>query len=213
MPDSTTADRIAEALSRIALVQRAQAWEEAGSRGLTVTQGRVLAFVADAPHAPRLGEVGRSLGIKAPTASKAVTTLVDKGLLEKRPAADDGRAIALHLSAKGRREAARAARWPERLAPVIEVLADDEKAVMLRGLVKMIRELQRQGRVPTARTCVDCRHFEPFAHPDSTEPHHCGFVDAPFGDGDLQVACADHVEASERQAGAAFRRLLRVVPA
>lgn len=207
----TTADRIADALSRIALVLRAQAWEEAGTRGLTVTQGRVLALVADAPRSPRLGDVGRSLGIKAPTASKAVTTLVDKGLLEKRPAEDDGRALALHLTAKGRREASRAARWPEKLAPVVGLLDEDEQAVMLRGLVKMIRELQRQGRIPTARTCVDCRHFRPFAHPGAAMPHHCAFVDAPFGDGGLQVACPDHAEASDAQAADAFRRLLHVV--
>jgi DNA-binding MarR family transcriptional regulator len=206
-----TAERIADGLWRIALVLRTRAWEKAGARGITPTQGQVLSFVKDAPAPPRLGDVGRSLGIKAPTASKAVSTLVDKGLVAKRADGDDARAVSLHLTRKGRREAEGAAAWPRYLTTVIDLLDDEERAVMLRALVKMIRGLQREGHIPAARTCVDCRHFSPHKYDDAQAPHHCGFVNAPFGDGALQVACDDHDAADEPVANATWRRFLRVV--
>ena len=45
--------------------------------------------------------------------------------------------------------------------------------------------------------CVSCRFFQPHAHPEDAErPHHCAFVDAPFGDRALRVDCPEHDAAS-----------------
>jgi hypothetical protein len=56
----------------------------------------------------------------------------------------------------------------------------------------MIRSLQERQAIPAARMCVTCRFFDPYAHPESDRPHHCRFVDAPFGDAELRVDCLDH---------------------
>jgi hypothetical protein len=72
----------------------------------------------------------------------------------------------------------------------------------------MIRTLQTRGRIPVARMCVSCRFFQPFRHPDGRLPHHCAFVDAPFGDGGLRLDCPDHDAAPAELAArtwAAFR--------
>jgi len=209
---SETALRVADGLGRLSGVLRAQSWEGARARGITPTQGRILATLADARGPLRLGEVAQALDVAAPTASKAASTLVDKGLVAKGPGDADGRAVGLRLTAAGRREATRAARWTDRLAEVVGRLDADEQDVMLRAVVKMIRTLQLEGRVPAARTCVDCTHFRPFAHGAASDaPHHCAFVDAPFGDGGLQVACPDHVPAPEPTAAERRRRFLHVV--
>jgi len=203
--------KIADGLSRLAMVLRAREWAAASERSLTPLQGHVLALALESRTPLRLGELSRALGVKAPTASKAVSTLVDKELVVKRPDPEDARAIALHLTAKGRREARRAARWPERITDAIAALDEEEQRTMLRALVKMIRGLQRNGEISAARTCVDCRFFEPDVYEDELEPHHCGFVDAPFGDGELQVHCADHEATDERSAAENWKRFLRVV--
>jgi hypothetical protein len=65
-----------------------------------------------------------------------------------------------------------------------------EREVFQRALVKMIRSLQIQGRIPVARMCLGCRFFRPYAHASSSAPHHCAFVDAPFGDAELRLDCA-----------------------
>jgi hypothetical protein len=72
-------------------------------------------------------------------------------------------------------------------------LSELEQAVFLRGLVKMIRKLQEQGQIPIAKLCVTCKFFQPNRYPDSDRPHYCSFVDAPFGDRELQIDCPDRI--------------------
>jgi hypothetical protein len=69
----------------------------------------------------------------------------------------------------------------------------------------MIRTLQERGRIPVARMCVSCRYFQPFRYPDPDRPHHCAFVDAPFGDGELRLDCPDHAAAPAEQAARTWR--------
>jgi hypothetical protein len=84
-------------------------------------------------------------------------------------------------------------------------LSAAEQAAFLRGLVTMIRTLQEKGRIPVARMCVTCRFFRPFRHDDPARPHHCAFVDAPFGDGQLRLDCPDHAAAPAEQAAATWQ--------
>jgi hypothetical protein len=69
----------------------------------------------------------------------------------------------------------------------------------------MIRSLQIKGRIPVARMCVSCRFFQPYRHRDPDRPHHCAFVDAPFGDGELRLECGDHAAATDQQARRTWR--------
>ena len=49
--------------------------------------------------------------------------------------------------------------------------------------------------------CLTCRFFVSRAHPaDPVRPHHCNFVDQPFGDAELRVTCPDH-ETADPAAG------------
>jgi hypothetical protein len=52
----------------------------------------------------------------------------------------------------------------------------------------------------TVRSPIDYRFFQPYRHPDPDRPHHCAFVDAPFGDGELRLDCPDHDAAPAGQA-------------
>jgi hypothetical protein len=75
-------------------------------------------------------------------------------------------------------------------------------------LVKMIRTLQERGEIPVSRMCVTCRFFRPRVHDDPTRPHHCAFVDAPFGDRSLRLECADHEAAPEGQRARGWEQFL-----
>ena len=148
------------------------------------------------------------LGVTAPTASDSVATLHRKGLVTKEPVAGDGRAVLVRLTPAvlvrltpaGVGEAASAAAWPDFLLEAVDELSADEQAAFLRGLITMIRTLQVRGRIPVARMCVSCTFFLPYRYDDPARPHHCAFVDAPFGDGELRLDCPDHAAASAEQA-------------
>ena len=192
-PDESLPKRVTTGLAKVGLALKHQAWAEAGGRGLTPTQGQVLALLRANPDGLRLGALAGQLGVTAATTSDSVTALRRKGLVDKLPLAGDGRAVLVRLTPAGVREAAAAAAWPDFLLEAVDELSDAEQAAFLRGLVTMIRTLQTRGRIPVARMCVSCRFFQPFRHPDDDRrPHHCAFVDAPFGDGELRLDCPDH---------------------
>jgi DNA-binding MarR family transcriptional regulator len=196
-PDEPLDKRVTTGLAKVGIALKQQAWAEAGGRGLTPTQGQALALLRANPAGLRLGELAGQLGVTAATTSDSVAALARKGLVSKAPLAADGRAVLVRLTPAGVREAAAAAAWPDFLLEAVDELSADEQAAFLRALVTMIRTLQTRGRIPVARMCVSCRFFQPYRHEHPTTPHHCAFVDAPFGDGELRLDCPDHLTAPE----------------
>jgi DNA-binding MarR family transcriptional regulator len=208
-----TAERVAQALERIATALRSDAWETALARGLTPTQARVLGYLRfRGARGARVSEVAKALAVSTATASESTDALVRKGLVRKARLPEDGRARLLLLTSSGRREADRLAGWPEFLLKAVRALPEPEQASFLRVLLKTIRELQEAGRIPVSRMCVTCAYFRPYAHPDPRAPHHCAFVDAPFGDGQLRVDCPDHTPAEAGQEEENWRRFAGAGP-
>lgn len=155
--------RITHGLLRLSTAMRSQAWSWAESAGLTPTQGEILVLLMQGKTALRLGEIARQTALTAATTSDAVSTLESKGLVEKRRAVDDGRALAVKLTAKGRTAAKRAALWPNFLQSAAASLPVEEQGALYRSLVKIIRELEIKTHIPTHRMCLSCEHFEPLA--------------------------------------------------
>ncbi len=198
--------RVVTGLVKVGLATRHRAWSEAEGRGLTPTQGQILALLRlRSMSGMRLSEVAEALAVAPPTASAAIRALVAKGLVSKTKAADDARAVTIVLTEAGVKESERAAGWADFLLTALDELAPVEQEVFYRSLVKMIRALQEQGQIPVSRMCLTCRFFRPNVHPDPDRPHHCAYVDAPFGDRHLRLECADHDPAPPEQVAAAKR--------
>lgn len=188
--------RLVYGVSRLADALRNRGWAAARERGLTPTQGRILALLRSRGRAGlRLAEIAAETGVTPPTASDAVASLVDKKLVEKRPADDDGRAISVTLTRAGRREAYRAMHWSDFLLEAFEPLDGSERRVMLRGLSKVLGRLAEIDEIPTPRMCLTCGFFRPYAGDDAAEPHGCAFGDFTFGEEDLRLDCTAHEEA------------------
>jgi hypothetical protein len=64
----------------------------------------------------------------------------------------------------------------------------------------MIQTLQERNEIPVARMCVTCRYFRSHVYADPERPHHCDYVNAPFGDRLLRLDCAEHAPAATAQA-------------
>lgn len=202
-PSSSLAKNVVTGLSKISLAIKTSAWQEGSRAGLTPTQAQALVLLRRG-GASRLGELAEELGVRSSTASDAISALMAKGLLRKKRAAEDPRALAIELTDRGQAKAAEAANWPDFLIEAVEALDQEEQRVLLRALAKMIKRLQDLGRIPVARMCVTCKFFQPYAHDDPWRPHHCHFVDAPFGDHQLRLDCPDHQEALRRRELEAF---------
>ncbi|MBK8544880.1 MAG: winged helix-turn-helix transcriptional regulator [Caulobacteraceae bacterium] len=115
-----------------------------------------------------------------------------KALIEKLPDPEDGRAFMLRVTRSGR---ALARRWPESFAAVARVLSAEDQAALLGIVIRAIDALQREGAISRQRMCMSCCHFAPNRHRSKSKPHHCRFIDAALGEGDLRLDCAEHEEA------------------
>lgn len=193
--DPPLGQRLATGFAKIAVALRHQAWQGGHPRDLTPTQGEALILLQQQPGAT-LAQVSEALGVRPSTASEAVSTLERKGLVTKERSAEDRRALRLFLTGPGEEEASAAALWPNFLARTIEGLPAEEARVLMRTLQRMILSLQNRGEIPVARMCSGCRFFRPNVHRGTNRPHHCAFVDAPFGEADLRFDCTDFEAAS-----------------
>ena len=102
--------RLAEGLARLGAVARQLDWQTAEAEGLSPTQADILHFVARRPEGVGLSAVAAHVAVRSATASDAVTALERKDLIRKHPDPEDGRAVILKATAKGR---ALALRWPQ----------------------------------------------------------------------------------------------------
>ncbi|WP_175103356.1 MarR family winged helix-turn-helix transcriptional regulator [Pararobbsia alpina] len=154
-------ERITQGLLRLNTAMRNRAWNWAEGAGLTPTQGEILVLLMQRRKPLRLNDIARDTALTAATTSDAVSTLEEKGLIEKRRAADDRRALAVKLTPRGRTAAKRAAQWPGFMSGALTTLRDEEQAALYSGLFKLIRELEIRGTMPAHRMCGTCRWFEP----------------------------------------------------
>jgi DNA-binding MarR family transcriptional regulator len=195
--DST---QIAHALGQLGLYLRSQQWRAETGAALTPTQVGVLSALNR--HGPaRVRALAGQLGTRHATMSEVVATLVRRGLVAKERDPDDARAVRIALTAAGAEVAADRDRVPPALAQAIDQLPAADRAAFKRTLATLIRQLQLAGEIAPQRMCVTCRFFRPHVHADARAPHHCAFVDAPFGDRQLLFDCPD-----QEEAGAADRR-------
>jgi DNA-binding MarR family transcriptional regulator len=190
--EETIRQQLTTGLLKIGMSIRQQAWAGGESRGLSPTQGQILVMLLQREgQETHLSDVASELAVTQPTASVAIRALVGKGLVARERSVADGRAVTLCLTPSGRIEAAHARSWTDFLANSVDELDEQEQAVFQRSIVKMIRAMQLKGQIPVSRMCMSCQFFRPNAHPGEAEPHHCAFVDAPFGDRQLRLDCAD----------------------
>jgi DNA-binding MarR family transcriptional regulator len=184
-------NRLVAGIARIGLVLKSRAWQEAGARGLTPTQGQILSVLRTHPSGVRLSDIAEQLGVSLPTASDAMSSLVEKGLALKERSPDDGRALQVKLTDLGKQEAERAAAWSSFLLAAVDELQADEQQGFLRSLLKIIHSLERQGFVVPQRMCPNCRYFETNKDPQSVRPHFCALMGLTLAQSDLRLDCPD----------------------
>lgn len=207
-------DRLVTGLSKIGLAMKSRPWRRQGQQGVGPLQVQVLTFLRARPNqSATVSTIARELSVKLPTASEVIRTLEHKRLVRRRRTEVDNRVVTVHLTAKGAKAGQVVSGWPEILAAATQQLSAHEQVALLTILTKLIRALQLQGEIPVVRMCVSCEHFRPYAYPNSDQPHHCQFVNAPFGEHALRLDCPDYLPAPVSQAQEAWNRYRQATPA
>lgn len=185
--------RIREAISRLAGVLRIDEWNRSKLTGLSPTQLSILDLLEGRDRSGlAVKEIAARLGVSQPTATDSINALERKGHVVKRSHMQDRRGVNIGITEPGLALLEAGGLSGSVVEEAVSALDAQEQAVLLLSLVKMIRHLQEKGAIPVQRMCVTCRHFAPFAHADPAQPHHCHFVDSPFGQREIRVDCRDH---------------------
>jgi DNA-binding MarR family transcriptional regulator len=207
-------DRLVTGLSKIGLAMKSRPWRRQGQQGVGPLQVQVLTFLRARPNQmATVSTIAKEMSVKLPTASEVIRTLEEKRLVRRRRTEIDNRVVTVHLTAKGSKAGQAGSGWPEILSAATLQLSAEEQVALLKILVKLIRALQLDGEIPVARMCVSCQHFGPNAYADADQPHHCNFVNAPFGDQGLRIDCSDYLAAPRSQAEEAWKVFRRATPA
>jgi DNA-binding MarR family transcriptional regulator len=196
--------RLASGLAKIALAVRHELFRAAAPHGLSPVQAQVLVALSEGT-ALRVGELAARLGLTPATLSDSVAALERRRLVTRRRDAADGRGVLVRATRRGAEIGRSLALWPEFLVQALAGLPGEEKGVLLRAVVRLVRALIDRGVVQEARMCVLCRHFRPRVHDDPERPHHCALADVPFGDRGLRLDCPDHFRADDDVARARWR--------
>ena len=107
--------------------------------GLTAPQAFLLRAVLKQPGLPPR-ELAALMGISRPTATRALDTLADKGLVERRATPTDGREVAIH---------------PTDVARGMLVALDDASGQVTRRLKSVLGEASFTGTVAQLRVIRD----------------------------------------------------------
>jgi hypothetical protein len=144
----------------------------------------------------RLAALAAELGASVPATMAVLSPLIAQGLVEMRPApsyaSHDMRVAATE---QGLARTPAPANWADALISEVDSLDDLAQQRLLRVVTTEISDLQQEGRIPVTHMCLSCRFFEGYRHPGTASPHHCWFVDAPFGYRELRLHCPDHLSA------------------
>jgi len=158
----------------------------------TIAQQQMLLMLARRSQTYRLTDLAGELGMTIQSAVSTSGALARDGLVQMRPspsyAPDD---VRISLTTEGRAAVPELSNWAETLLSEVQHLDETAQRRVLELVTEQIATLQRQGRIPVTRICVTCRFFDGYAHPGTAAPHHCWYVDAPFGYRELRLRCPE----------------------
>jgi hypothetical protein len=142
----------------------------------------------------RLSEFAAELGSTVPATMALISPLIAEGLVEMRPAPSyASRDMRVAATERGLAATPAPANWADALLTEVEGLDEDGQRRLLQLVTTEISQMQRDGRIPVTDMCLSCRFFEGYRHAGTATPHHCWFVDAPFGYRELRLHCPDHL--------------------
>jgi DNA-binding MarR family transcriptional regulator len=186
--------RLAAGLVRVAVTTQHDTVPEGTAPTVerTMAQQQLLLVLARRSRTFRVTELAAELAMTLQAVVATSGALAREGLVQMRPspsyAPDE---VRVSLTGRGEAAVPDLANWADDLLAEVEELDETEQRRVLDLVTQQIAALQRQGRIPITRICLTCRFFDGYAHPGSSSPHHCWYVDAPFGYRELRLRCPE----------------------
>ncbi len=181
-----TRQRVLALLERFGRLLQTRGHEQ----GLKPVQWEALRYLRRANRFSRTpGGLTAYLGSTKGTVSQTLIALESKGLVRKKAAPTDRRAVCLELTAAGRR--ALDSDPLHELDESFDVLGQERVDSLERSLTTLLMEqIARAGGRPFG-LCSTCSHFE--RDSPGGRPHRCSLLDVKLSDDDSRRICIEHL--------------------
>ena len=180
--------RIVVALERISEAFRVLLWTESKDSSLSPIQIQILIFLLfHSREKCKVSYLSKEFNMTKATISDSVKILLSKNLITKESVLLDTRSYTIALTDAGRQIAEKASFFASAVEKPIEKFSDEQKAVMLNGLLKVIYELNKSGIITMQRMCFSCIHYNV-----DKGIHFCNLLNMILTDTQIRVDCPEH---------------------
>jgi DNA-binding MarR family transcriptional regulator len=180
--------RIVVALERISEAFRVLLWNESKENSLSPIQIQILIFIYfHSTEKCKVGYLADEFNMTKATISDSVKVLLSKELLTKETDPIDTRSFSLSLTNKGKKIAKKASLFASSIEQPIEKLTQEQKTIMLNGLLKLIYDLNKSGIITIQRMCFTCSNYQL-----EKGVHYCKLLKSQLAENELRVDCPEH---------------------
>lgn len=184
--DPRYAQRVAELIDRLSRLTR----ELQYVNGLNPAQWEALRFIARANRYSRTpGALAEFLGATKGTTSQTLISLENRGFVRRMRNAADRRVVNLELTEKAE----------ELLTddPILKIermagdLDADTGDLMVRGLSRLLGDMQREVGAKEFGVCVRCARMRGADGADGPASQHCGLTGEPISEVEIDQICVN----------------------
>ncbi|HMQ07044.1 MAG TPA: MarR family winged helix-turn-helix transcriptional regulator [Saprospiraceae bacterium] len=188
--NGNTESKIVVSLERIAQAFRVLLWQESKEHALTPIQVQVLIFLHyHSDEKCKVSYLAHEFNMTKATISDTVKILENKKLIYKVFEPKDGRSYVIRLTHEGKMLAEKTAMFSKEISKPIDEMDKDEKEILLRSLLNIIRHLNQTGIITIQRMCLTCSHYQS----SKTAPHYCRLLKQRLHVADLRIDCPEHI--------------------
>ena len=180
--------RIVVALERISEAFRVLLWNESKENSLSPIQIQILIFIQfHAQEKCKVGYLADEFNMTKATISDSVRVLLSKELVTKETDPIDTRSYSLSLTDEGKNIAKKASFFASSIEQPIEKLTQEQKTIMLNGLLKLIYDLNKSGIITIQRMCFTCSFYNA-----ENGIHYCNLLKTKLAESEIRVDCPEH---------------------
>lgn len=180
--------RIVVALERISEAFRVLLWNESKENSLSPIQIQILIFIYfHSTEKCKVGYLADEFNMTKATISDSVKVLLSKELVTKETDPNDTRSFTLSLTNEGKKIAKKASLFASSIEQPIEKLTQEQKTIMLNGLLKLIYDLNKSGIITIQRMCFTCSNYQL-----EKGVHYCKLLKSQLAENELRVDCPEH---------------------
>jgi len=180
--------RIVVALERISEAFRVLLWNESKENSLSPIQIQILIFIQfHALEKCKVGYLADEFNMTKATISDSVRVLLTKEFVAKETDPIDTRSFSISLTDEGKKISQKASLFATSIEQPIEKLTQEQKEIMLNGLLKLIYDLYKSGIIAIQRMCFTCSYYN-----SENGIHYCNLLKTKLAESEIRVDCPEH---------------------